>query len=103
MFKIGICPIFMYVGITEDVVMKLWSQPEDGQRAESAKCGLDRNRGAIPVGAFCQATLGLTATCITLPYPAVVIGGSVRDTGCYLVLDTAGSSVVKLEVHKIKA
>jgi hypothetical protein len=39
-----------------------------------------RNRGAIPVGVFCQAALGGTATCMPLPCAAVVIGVSVRGT-----------------------
>lgn len=58
MFKTGTCPIFMYVNIALDVVVKRSSQPEDGQRAAKCKVGWIGTGGAIPVGVFYQAALG---------------------------------------------
>jgi hypothetical protein len=57
-FKTGICPIFIYVDIALDVVMKRSSQPEAGQRAANCEVGWIGTGGAIPAGVFYQAALG---------------------------------------------
>ena len=83
MFKTSVCPIFTYVNIALDVAMKRSSQPEDGERAAKCKVGWIGTGGRNSCGCLLSSRARGTATCIPQPCTAVVMGVSVRDTGCY--------------------